>query len=402
MPYVTLAEQGRRPATDVLQDAVGNFFRNRQTDQQTQGLQQQQQQNAAAFPIEQQKRQADADTSTAEAAARPAFLALQQKGQELQNRISKVALDFASETNPTRKQSLEQQLQNLKVEADNLKATGQETIARTQGVKASTAATETATRASELNLADKVVTPGKLDPYGDSVINTTYKDTKTGEALKSEDTFQKGRGIPRAVYTQKFDPSSGTTIRTPHTVHQDPNNPDAMVMDDLEKDGGETGPPEPDILLRKAVDKFFNPQTGQRNNVAPQTSSERANLRKLATDKGQQEAYDIRFDALGDGQGTLAPRAAPAAAAAPVTADLDNQPKVTAGIGPGGTPTKTSTAAAEVKSPAPVPIKSGRAADAQASGGGSFKDVPIGQTFMVKGQQFKKTSDTTAEPVGGP
>jgi hypothetical protein len=413
MPYVTLPEQGIRQPGDVINDAAHNYMLQ-------QALMQQTQQQKQAFPIEQQQRQAQANESTVKAQAIGKTLQLQQAGETLANQHQQLANAFQAETDPVKKQQLaaqlqetQQQIQNLGFQASLIQAQTQEAGERTKGL--------------QFSRANTTVTPGKLDPYGNQIITTDRTDDQ-GNPINSQQTFEKGRGVPRVAYKQVFDPTSGMMKRVPGVVEVNPQTGEMNVQFPDEK-----GAPEdqqaagPDPLFKDLVDKYYDSETGKRNDKAPKNAMDRAQLQALKKNPAQLEAYGL--DAYADGQGTLPkpsggpvnarPTTVTSSAGAPpgpspVSGASSAQPSATtssappvaqpnpangpqAGINPGGSAVKAGADALPAASTG-TPMLSGR--KPMASGGGkTFKDLPVGAFFFQGGKRFKKTGDTDALPA---
>jgi hypothetical protein len=386
MPFITLAEQGIRPPEQVIQEAANNAVNRRALTQRTE-------QDALSFPFELQRKRSDAETATAEAAAVNKTIQLKQVGQELINRHQALQNQFLIETDPTRKQKLgieletaKAQLQNFELQAHLIEAQMKDTEKRGQ-------LTDEEIADRKLKRASTTVSPGKLDPYGNQILTTTRTDD-TGKVLNTQQSFEQGRGTPRIAYKSVFDEASGMMKRVPGVLETDSQTGEVSIRfqdDPADAAGQETSP---DPLLKDIVEEFFDSETGKRNNKKPSSAVERAQLSSLLRNSGQLQAYGL--DAYADNAGVFAK---PAVSASSSTAAPADGPQ--AGISTGGAPVKTGEDAGAAKPSGGVKIQSGRKQEPAAAPKKTFKDLPVGAVFLQNGKQFKKTGDTSAEPVDG-
>lgn len=427
MPYITLAEQGIRRPGEVIQDAARNFLVNQQ-------LQQQMKQQREAFPIEQQQRQAQATRATTEAEATPRNIELDQHAKELGNQLSQSLLALQKETNPLHAQLLREQTKQIAANIDHLIAQGSLVAAQTKEAVQREALLKTQTDAARRPLLNSTVTPGELDPYGNQVI-TTKRTDESGKPVQSEQTFERGRGIPRVAYRTQYNPQSGLNDRIPGVVQMDEATGQLNVSFPDDANAKDTGPTQPDNLFKAIAEKYFDSATGDRNDKAPASASDRAQLRMLQKNPKQLEAWGL--NPYSDGAGTLkkggmvesikgffssdAPKkpttvtssTTSAPGPSPVGGASSAQPSGTtagapaviqpnpadgpqAGITPGGAPVKTGADAPAGKPAAAAsgtPLASGR------KPAGTFKDLPVGSFFMQNGVKFRKTSATEAVPA---
>lgn len=428
MPYITLAEQGIRRPGDVIQDSARNFLVQQQ-------LQQQMEQQRQAFPIEQQQRQAQASQATAIAAAAPKNIALDQQAKDLGNQLTQTSLALQKETNPLHVQLLKDQAKQIAANIDHLIAQGSLVAAQTKEAIQRETLLRTQTEAARRPLLNSKVTPGTLDPYGNQVI-TTERSDDAGKPVQTEQTFERGRGIPRVAYRTQYNPQSGLNDRIPGVVQMDDATGQLNVSFPDDANAKDTGPTQPDNMFKAIAEKYFDSATGDRNDKTPASASDRAQLRMLQKNPKQLEAWGL--NPYSDGAGTLkkssgvvdsiknlfssnvskkpttvTSSATSAPGPSPVGGASSAQPSGTtagapavvqpnpadgpqAGITPGGAPVKTGADALADKPAAAasgIPMASGRKA------GGTFGTLPIGSFFMQNGVKFRKTSATEAVPA---
>jgi|GEM_PF-6499935 hypothetical protein len=450
MPYITSAEQGRPDPSQQIQGAAQAFI-------QQQAMRQQMQQQAAAFPIEQQSRQAAAKESSIRADSIQRTIDLQQKAADLQNQLSDTNLAFQKETDPLKKQQLQQQIEETKGQIQNLAFQGQLLQAQTKNVTG-----EAAARA--FSMAPSTTTPGKLDPYGNQVVTTTTTDPTTGNPV-SRDTFEHGRGIPRVAYRQVPGPD-GQLMREPGVVQMDDQgNMTVHFASDGQpaQDNSNQRTSTTDALVQQYFDSATGAPKktwfGQGSTVLPKSPVERAALRDLLQNPSLMKQYGLNptadlTSALGLGTDKETSPAAPGTGSnstvnpSTVTSGSGNQddqsrtgdagpsgavkqPNLTApqdtppaaGVSAGGTAVKAGADAVPTSptaTAAPIPIASGRskvgvagAAGASPVGtvagasqptvsgkkGSKFSDLPAGSYFMQNGVRYKKTGPTAAIPA---
>lgn len=391
--YISLAEQGYKQPGDTIADAARNLMAQRQARQQLE-------QSAAAFPIEQQQRGAQALESTKKAAVIDKSLALQQKAQELQNQAAQLDVVFRQETDPVRKEQLSQQVEQIKAAIQNLGVQGGLLRAQTGETEARGGLYSAQAATTRLGTASSKVTPGKLDAYGNSITHTVRTDPGTGTVLQEEDTFEKGRGIPRVAYKQVWDNNAGMMKRIPGVVEVDPATGSLNVQfPDDSSNAAEEQNAGPDPLIAGVVDRFFDMETGKRNSKQPGNAKERAQLNSLLRNPTQLNAYALKLESLSTPAAPAVPakpavKSAPTKPVAPAAEEDDGESQATPGISSNGSPVKTEETKAKLTTSAPVPIAGAKKT------GGTFKELPVGAEFMQGGVKYRKTGDTTAEPVG--
>jgi hypothetical protein len=428
MPYITLAEQGYKQPGDQIQEAA-------QAQIQQNMIRQEMAQRAQAFPVQQRLAAAQASQAETESAATQKNIQLQQQAQDLKNRMAQTQLAFEQETNPQRKALLGQQLDNLKNEGQLLLSQAGEAQARGGYFAAETYKDNPA--AAPYNT---VVKPGTLDPYGNQITTTSEIDKTTGQPVGSQQTYERGRGIPRAAYVEHVDPATGQITRQPGIPQVDPDT--GIMTIRVAPQGGQSDQDAADqkaandAAQQKLVDEYFNSQTGQPKSSflgmgtkGPESASDRAALSALLQDPAAVNKYGLNaYGPLAAKLGipaTPAPttplQTSPAApgtgasaaikpssvtsssgdvkdvsrtgdsgpsGALPVKAPALTAPQdtPTAGVGPLGTPPKAgenALASPSVGNPNPVPIRSGRSGTSQ----------PAGGTPAVSGKKASKFSD---------
>lgn len=417
MPFITLAEQGKRDPSEQIQEASQNFIR-------AQLMRQQIDQSAQAFPIAQRQREAEASSSETQASMLGQALMLKQQHDELQNKLLSLQAAFESETAPDKKAALKAELLKAQGEAANVATQGQilASQAKEAGQKADPSTTPYST----------TITPGKLDAYGNQNITTTFKNPTTGTS-SSQQTFEKGRGLPRVAYRDVIDPNTGQKIKQPGFLEQNPNTGDMQIEFPGDNNAAPAAPQEPQRTKATddLVDKYFDSATGAPKKTmlgfggmkTPSSVADRAALKTVLSNPALVREYGLNAygdmsNVLNSGQ-SLTPATAPAAPAVKPEVNPDDEQmsgdsgpsgsgsQPAAGVGPGGTPIQSAPATGAGK---PVMMRSGRAgspataaaaATPAVSGkkGSKFGQLAVGTVFRQNGVKYKKTGDTAAIPV---